>query len=86
VRKIRIIASEPLFNKWKEISNRVRQVGYLMDNSCAALMQNDMEVELDSLIKWKKEVIPGLLEELDKRKEEINKLVEITSSYIKRTQ
>jgi hypothetical protein len=86
MKKVKIVASKPLFNKWKEISTRIEHVGEIVRFSCSSLMQNDMEVELDSLIEWKKNVIPGILEELDKRKDEINKLVEITTNYIKSTQ
>jgi|WetSurMetagenome_2_1015567.scaffolds.fasta_scaffold02911_15 hypothetical protein len=82
MKKIKIIASEPLFNKWKEIGKRIRNVANFMDDA-ASIVQNNMELELEDLLRWKDKVIPSIIEELDKRKDEVNKLAEITRNYIK---
>jgi len=84
MKKVKVKASEPLFNKWNQIAERVRKIEKLIKSSCSTLVQNDMEVEIEDLIEWKGKIIPLILEELDLRKEEINKLVDITLGYIKK--
>lgn len=86
MRKVKIKASAPLFNKWKEIVGRINKVANLVDKSCSPLFETNKEVSIEGLIKWKDEIIPMLLEELDARKSDITKLVEISRSYIKATQ
>ena len=86
MKKIKIVSGEKLFNAWKNLSKKINLTANLIDHSCAGLFQNDIEVSINSLIKWRDIVIPGILEELDKRKAEILKLVEISKTHIKNTQ
>jgi hypothetical protein len=86
MKRVKIKANEQIYNKWKEIVERINKIARLVDSSCTTLFAKDLEVDLEKLIYWRDNIVPALLEEFDKRRGDVEKLAEISRAYIKATQ
>lgn len=63
---IKIESSEKLFNEWKVLSYRLRDLGYIV--------QNDMELEKKIVLEWNNEV-KKLIEDITNVKHKILKYI-----------